>query len=563
MAAALLAVGLPAAAGALELGRPWGQAASLDSTWTTLGHYHVDNANAHDDDDDYGDLRSVYELRGLLRGHTLSLRLDALHFFSAPSGQVIRDSGTADYADEFTVEKISYAYARGPWTVAAGDQYLTLGRGLALSLRRVDDLGQDTTLRGAYGRYNGRRLRATVAAGWTNAANLDPVNERLRFVSCAPTMPGATCNPFAIDPADRLAAARLEGRWPGHVHVALHEVILQRADEDERTAVHGAALEVPRFPKDSGDLYAEVALLDRPEDGGEDGLGLYGSMNTYLGPVTLTFEGKHYERFLLQTKLPVDSSRFSPDRTVLYHEPPSLEPSTLIPYDNISATGGRARAKLRVAPTESVVELNGAYFRTGEEGSSERTVRHFYGGVEQELPGRVHVTLKGGRRWDLPVESNGVERRLWHTEGKVVVPVHGPHATNLGWTALFWDLVQPGAEDGHTYRQGDLFVGYSWAPRLSLSFVLGFDDEFSERTNPGVLAQERRKYRAGLPADPDKALQDVRTVFFAGELTLHLSDWIVVQALAGSLRGGPKCIGSVCRVYPPFTGARAEVTLRY
>jgi len=552
---------------ALRLGSPWGQPASLDSTWTTLLHYHADNDNALDDDDQYGDLRSIYELRGRLGDHTLSLRAEALHFFAPPSGAAIQDAGAADYADEYTVEKLSYSYRSGALTLAAGDQYLTFGRGLALSLRRVDDLGQDTTLRGAYARWRGRLLRATIAGGWTNAANLDPVNERLRFASCAPTMPGGqSCNPFAIDPSDRLAAARLEGRWPGRVHVALHEVVLQREGEDEWTAVHGAALEVPRLPGDLGDVYGEVAMLQRPEEGADDGLGAYGALNTYLGPATITLEGKHYEHFLLQTKLPVDSTRFSPDRTVLYHEPPSLEPSTLIPYDNISATGGRLRTKVRVDPTHSVLEASGAYFLTGtDEGSvsSQRVVRHVYGSVEQDLPGGAHLTAGGGRRWDLPDEGRAVERRLWHTEGKLVVPVHGPHAANLGWTVLFWDLVRPGAEEGAGYKQGDIILGYSWAPKLSLSLVMGFDDEFTERTNPSILKEEQEKYRAGLPADPDRALQEIRTVFLAGEVTLHVADWIVVQALAGSLRGGPKCIGSVCRVYPPFTGARAEVTLRY
>jgi hypothetical protein len=36
-----------------------------------------------------------------------------------------------------------------------------------------------------------------------------------------------------------------------------------------------------------------------------------------------------------------------------------------------------------------------------------------------------------------------------------------------------------------------------------------------------------------------------------------------VRAVAGSQRGGIKCVAGICREYPAFTGVRAEVVTRF
>lgn len=561
--AVLVLTALPGAARAFSLGEPLGQPASLDSTWTLHLHAHGENGDELDDNDDYADLLSIYNLQGRWGQHRLGLRLDALRFFAPPTGQAVRDAGSADYADEYVLEKVSYGWRRGGLQLGLGDQYVTLGRGLVLSLRKEDELGVDTSLRGGLAQFDSRWFRATALAGYTNAANLDPVNERLRFSSCSPTLAGGPgCDPLAIDPADLLVGARAEGRVPGWGSLGFSELLLRRADESEGVLVHGASLEIPALPFRLGELYAEGALLATPAGAGDDGVGLYAAYTGGFGPVSLLVEGKHYSAFLLQTALSVDA-RYSPDRTVVYNEPPSLEPNRLIPYDNVDATGGRIQASLAVDATDSVVSLTVAGFRTGPE-ASRRQVRHVYGGIEQRFAGGSRADLSLGARSDLPEEGTpGAERRVVHSEGKVVVPVTGPHSASLAWTLLYWRQLLPGQPEEKDYRQGDLILAWSWAPTLSASLILGYDDEFDTRTNPTLLREQEERYRAGLDADPALAEVAVRQVYFAGEVTWYPAEWLVLQALAGSLRGGPKCLSSVCRVYPPFSGARAEATVRF
>jgi hypothetical protein len=36
-----------------------------------------------------------------------------------------------------------------------------------------------------------------------------------------------------------------------------------------------------------------------------------------------------------------------------------------------------------------------------------------------------------------------------------------------------------------------------------------------------------------------------------------------VKIFAGQQRGGLKCVNGVCKVFPPFEGVRAELTMRF
>lgn len=552
-----------AVAAAAEVGTIGGETARLDSTWGLHLHWHGDNGNERSDDDGYGDVRSSFDLRGRWAQQTLALRFEALRFIDPPAGDVIVHSSGADYADEYVLEKLSWGWEGRSVNVAVGDSYVTFGRGLALSLRRVDELGVDTSLRGAKAELSSRYLRVQLAGGWTNAANLDPVNERLRFASCSPTMAdGPSCNPLRLDPADRLAGGRLELRWPRVAHLAAEEVVLQRWGEDERVWGHGVSLELPGLPLLDGDLYGEAVWLDRPEgpdgSGVVDGRGFYGALNLYLGELSVLLEGKDYASFVLQTKLQQDPTRYTSDRTFFYNEPPSLEPLSTIAYDNVDARGGRLRLAYPVAATGTVLDASGARFVAGAAGS-ETEILHFYGGLEQELPHAAKLFAHGGVRWET-AEGADDSRRLLHTEGKLVVPITGPHSTTLGWSLLAWR--DPGVLEEHRYEQGELQLGYAWAPAWSLAVILGLDNELEEGTDMYVFWREKQQ-----GADPPQALErarvERRTRFAALMATWYPASWLVLQGLAGSLRGGPKCIGSVCRVYPSFTGAQMMATLRY
>jgi hypothetical protein len=567
----ILLLGGGGTARALSLG-PWGgEPASLDSTLGLHFHLHGDNQNAREDDDEYGDLHLLYDLQGRWGRHGLYVRLDTVRFFAPPAGETILLHGSADYADELTFEKLAYTYSSPELSATVGDAYVTFGRGLLLSLRRNDELGLDTSLRGARVDVTTPYVRALFVSGWTNATNLDPFSERLRFASCTPTYSGEgfDCDPFRIDPADALVAGRVELRWPGVGTLGLQQAVLRRWGETDGTFARGFSLELLRLPWRLGDLYGEAVWLD-PETAGESaGHGLYGAASVVLGPVEVLLEGKQYDRFEFGTLLPDDRRHFVAGRKFLYHEPPSLEPLTSISFDNVDVAGGRARLGLPLSRLRSALQLSVARFEDGLAASATE-IWHLYGGVEQGLPRGVELLLTGGWRRQQGLTTGTADNlsRLLHVEGKLVVPVRGPHALSLGASLLAWhdefpDYLEDGSRvlDSHDYDQGELTLTYSWAPRLAVALLLGFDDKLTEARNPRLAALEREEPPA--EQDPRAAYEQVRTVFPAGTVSWQPTDWIVLQALAGSLRGGKKCVASICREYPSFTGAQLDATLRF
>jgi hypothetical protein len=50
--------------------------------------------------------------------------------------------------------------------------------------------------------------------------------------------------------------------------------------------------------------------------------------------------------------------------------------------------------------------------------------------------------------------------------------------------------------------------------------------------------------------------------YFNGALQWNITTSTSVRAFVGGTRGGLKCISGVCRVFPPFTGARLELVMR-
>jgi hypothetical protein len=53
------------------------------------------------------------------------------------------------------------------------------------------------------------------------------------------------------------------------------------------------------------------------------------------------------------------------------------------------------------------------------------------------------------------------------------------------------------------------------------------------------------------------------TVYFNGAVTYKLTSSSNLRVFVGQQRGAFRCAAGVCRYFPPFEGARAELTLRF
>lgn len=56
---------------------------------------------------------------------------------------------------------------------------------------------------------------------------------------------------------------------------------------------------------------------------------------------------------------------------------------------------------------------------------------------------------------------------------------------------------------------------------------------------------------------------EARNLFFAGIVKWELASNLTLTSTVGTQRGGIKCVNGLCRDYPSFAGARAELAARF
>ncbi|WP_437276950.1 DUF6029 family protein [Sorangium sp. So ce375] len=202
--ATLLLAASPAAA--VDLPNVGGEPISLDVVNTAAVSYHFNNRN--DDrrypsrylDDNYGEI--VDRLDAQLNWWRLQLgtRLNASFYLARPSATSLElqekvlhdevsfalDDATREvhsrYLNTVYPAKLWLTYTQPGIEATAGDFYAQLGRGLVFSVRKMDELAIDTTLRG--GRlvldkdFQLFRLEATAFAGQMNPLRVDDASGR-------------------------------------------------------------------------------------------------------------------------------------------------------------------------------------------------------------------------------------------------------------------------------------------------------------------------------------------------------------------------------------------------
>lgn len=158
---------------AFEFIIPWTDIeASLDITETLVADFHDDNFDGIGENDDYGDIRNRLNLKLSIDDFELSTRFDTSTFIHRPA------NATPRYRDRYGLEKITAKYTSKKWQLSAGDFYASIGRSIALRVRKIDQLGEDTTLLGAKARFTGDLLEVTILSGLSNPANIDSVEEK-------------------------------------------------------------------------------------------------------------------------------------------------------------------------------------------------------------------------------------------------------------------------------------------------------------------------------------------------------------------------------------------------
>ncbi len=558
LALALVLLPLSAHAFDFHLGK---QPFRLEVTESTFAAYHGDLGYLQTEHDAAGrpviggrfaDLLNKLNLALSWKKLRLFARFDTAVYFDRPDGSCGPAATTiAPLRSRFCqkylyLEKIGIEYVDRSFEVTLGDFYVSFGRGLVLSLRKLDELGIDTTLQGIKVVFHEGDVVATLVTGlpavvWggANIQNVDQATGR-----------------FADDPHDFLAGGRVEYRLLDKVILGFHEVGGTQAtnavdvphQRQDNFLMYGGSIDAPRLTRWL-QLYLEAAgQRVTVSDAAESGYAIYGAATFYTKRASILLEGKHYSHYQRwRSSIDKTLAEFAP---VVYNQPPTAErvqTELLSPIYDVS--GGRARVDWRA--TDWLL-LYASYGFFQDRGTPDG-VQYFhdpYAGAELRWnQGRSHLFPSGGYRTErcaddamdcLSHSPGGEFQHIGHLEWDATqVLGHGLSLEAQGFV-LFrqGENVTTGTPGNMTYpswTEGDAYLALKWTPHLI--GTVGY--EWS--TRPKVQANDH---------------------YFNGSLQWNITTASSLRLFVGGTRGGLKCISGICRDFPAFTGARLEVVVR-
>ncbi|MCC6553029.1 MAG: hypothetical protein IT372_08410 [Polyangiaceae bacterium] len=290
-AAALIA----RAAVAVEIPNVGGEPMSIDVTNTAIVGYHFDNRN--DDiryaarylDDDYGDWVDRFNVQLSWWRLQLGVRIDAATYFATPteadpeliakiqSGEVLFGSDSVRrelntrYLNTYYPAKLWLSYVQPGLEATVGDYYVQLGRGLVFSVRKLDELAIDTTVRGgklvADHDFGPLRLGATAFAGQMNPVRVDDASGRRLHGDGSPLFFGFPDRDSVDDLEGIEAFTDAEGNTvsvteksrPSYLEDTVFGGRVEGGNDDVQLAVNGAMLLRKSYTGDFNDCYYERA----------------------------------------------------------------------------------------------------------------------------------------------------------------------------------------------------------------------------------------------------------------------------------------------------------------
>jgi hypothetical protein len=607
-----------------------GSPVKLDVTETAIAAQRFE-AREGENDADQGYFMFLNRLNSTLgwRKLTLGLRLDSSYYafrpedrdYTLPNGQpdiqakrnAIIDGSTRYRDRPLYIGKLWLTYKANVVEATAGDSYVQFGRGLVLSLRKVDELGIDTTLFGGKVTFQKDPFSLTLIAGVTNPTHIDEPTGRALFLSkpVGPQRAGPN-NPAysAIDPqpvfgSDRIIGAQIQAgrglpitastqavrvtKCAPYAYDVNGQLIDHWYDEDGRigtcddnsTAIWlntlpanvsptlrspevwnaSESIEVPSL-WGHGNIYVEAAVQkrqgERPTDGNNEGNAVYGSFVTTGGPVTNTLEVKSYRNFY-PLAAGVNVSKASAFANLAYSAPPTAEPiisDVMFGWFNACVNGGRDRLDYRFTPT---------FLAYGAFG---------YAVTRSEVPGGGCDRL-GHSTADDPKDSTnyvsdaqlGVEWRFDDDKSILFANVVGRYDVKESGSPYYREVA--GQYSLTKYIAGPYSVELAGRHRYRVQEreniregSSGFEGEpwwQGEHQNalkiaPKWVVSQGFEYTTlvGLP-----------TYYLNGGILYRFTSDSNVRFYAGQNRGGLRCVSGICRVFPAFSGARVELTLRF
>lgn len=594
---------------AVDLPKLGGSPVSLDVTETSIVAQRFD-AREGENPSDQGYFAWLNRLNLVLgwRKFTVGARIDSSVYELRPQDRSFSDpalkrnaisDGSTRYRNAVYPAKLWVTYKTPGIEATAGDAYVQFGRGLVLSLRKVDELGIDTTLFGGKVTFAKESFALTLIGGETNPSRVDEPTGRALFL---PT-------PIANDPraqqpvfgSDRIVGAQIQAGRGLPVTASTHAVMLSRCapykynadgtvddalfsapfgtcEEDARQTWldtlptnlgpvldarkvinAGQTLEVPSL-WGHGNLYLEGAVqrrdLKKAQDDDVEGNALYGSFVLTGGRVSNTLEVKSYRNFYPLAGS-VNVSRASAFANVAYSAPPTAEvviQDAMFGQFNVCVTGGRDRFDYRFTP-QFVGYATFGFFETKSEIVGGRCDRFGRSLADDKNGTTNHVSDASlGFQWSFDndksivffnvtarndvTESDLVYYRELSTQYSVTKHLTGNYAVELSGRHR-WRV-----QDLENLR-GDSERGVPWVQGEHYNTL---------KIAPKWVLSQGFEYTSflGLPS-----------YYVNGGVLYKFTTQSNIRLYGGQNRGGLRCVSGICRNFPAFSGVRAELTLRF
>ncbi len=464
--------------------------------------YHLDNGDKDPHDDHYG--------TGIER-LTLSGNAENLNTFAQVDAEAFYDPHDARHVNTARLARIGMDYTLGDVTVTAGDFHRQLGRGIILSLRKVDELGVDTTLQGGRVAWAPEGHEVDVFAGRTNVSGFDTPTE------------------FAVPQThDVIAGGAYTARMFDTVHFGTYAYTerLRLAQDPsagfDHTSASGAFFELP----DVADVLAVYGEADwqgrkRGEDRSQGKAG-YLTLDLNAAGFSVLLEGLYIDDIMVRGTSPGAPAPLD------YANPPTLERLDQEVDTTTDTEGGRARVSYGFLDGDLAPYVSVLVRKNEPKGPAPVDVIHTYGGFDWAYGGGAsRLGASGGyRRF---TQKGEVFKDIKHVEADWLQNLPGGHALHVSGNEEFRML------EGKDYMRGTTIIGVERQRLGGVSVEVGDDTQ-----NPHV-----------------------RNYFFAGIITWKAAEWAELRATGGSERGGLKCVGGVCRDFPAFTGGKLEATFRH
>jgi hypothetical protein len=680
--ALLLSSQLAGRASAEEIPNVGGKPLLVDVTNTAVTAYHFNNRNDSDlnpptqVDDGYGEFLDRLNIQASWWRLRAGFRLDTSTYFNTPDrdkvASLVKEQTPAidaaakaanrpeaavanDVTNNFYTElhsrflrsiypsKLFVGYSQPGLDVTVGDFYVQLGRGLVFSVRKIDELAVDTTVRGAKAvadtKLGDVKIAGTLFGGQMNPLRVDEASGRRLNGSGSPLFfafpTGGNLETYDItsDPGavhsviqkarpsyfeDSVAGGRVDvtTRWfglGGNVAGLFREANTGFSSTDpskrhNKIVNWSGTLNVPSILKHA-DLYVEVAgqaMRDGQASGGGkaaqdlDGYAVYASASVNAGPVSLSLEGKHYRNFFpLSANIDSTTPGFgAPEFSlVTYSQAPTAEPvyTEIVSggAPGVCVTGGRGRIDYRYNRETSLYAWLGGYTSwseipatdlasgcviapsaniNGTEVPLQTYIWDAATGVDLGFAnGQTHVKAwVGARTSDTAVpeltQAQITPITAFYREGYVrydmIFHLAGPFSLQLqGFHRHRWEpvsFVKP-------WTEGENYTALQWSPHFAAIF--GYEYLAKEKCQPP---------RSATISDPARPEQDFCNYVSGGLQWRAAGAWSdqarlkyvtrlfdTISLFVGQRRGAIRCVSGVCRQFPPFEGARLEITSRF